>query len=94
VDTTSTSIAQPVKEAPKYEIPPSLDHTNVMKPNGQVSIIKEFLQSCVKVLSDPSSVKILQNILEKCSSKREENIEPKTVNHLHTLLSRNLYLRS
>jgi hypothetical protein len=51
---------------------------------GQVSTIKGILQSCVKVLSDPSSVKILQNILEKCSSKTEEKLEPKTVNHLHT----------
>jgi hypothetical protein len=29
-------------------------------------------------------MKILQNILEKCSSETEENLEPKTVNHLHT----------
>jgi hypothetical protein len=29
-------------------------------------------------------VKILQNILEKCSSETEEKIEPKIVNHLHT----------
>jgi hypothetical protein len=51
---------------------------------GQVSTIKGFLQSCVKVLSDPSSVKILQNILEKCSSETKEKLEQKTVNHLHT----------
>jgi hypothetical protein len=36
------------------------------------------------VLSDPSSVKILQNILEKCSREPKQNLEPKTVNHLHT----------
>jgi hypothetical protein len=65
-------------------MPPSLDHTNGMQPKGKVSKIKGFLQSCVKVLSDPSSVKILQNILEKCSSETEEKLEPKTVNHLHT----------
>jgi hypothetical protein len=29
-------------------------------------------------------VKILQNILEKCSSETEEKLEPKIVNHLHT----------
>jgi hypothetical protein len=83
-DTTLTSTAQPFKEAPEYEMSPSLDHTNGMQPMGQVSIIKGFFQSCMKVLSDPSSVKILQNILEKCSSETEENLEPKTVNHLHT----------
>jgi hypothetical protein len=65
-------------------MPPSLDHTNEMKPKGQVSTIKYFLQSCIKVLSDPSFVKILQKILEKCSSETKQKIEPKIVNHLHT----------
>ena len=65
-------------------MPPSLDHTNEMQTMGQLSNIKGFLQSCVKVLSDPSYVKILQNIIEKCSIETEGKIEPKTVNHLHT----------
>jgi hypothetical protein len=65
-------------------MPPSLDHTNGMKPKGQVSTIKAFLKSCVKVLSHPSSVNILQNILEKCSNETEEKLEPKNLNHLHT----------
>jgi hypothetical protein len=55
-----------------------------MQLKGQVSTIKGFLQSCVKVLIDPSSMKILKNILEKCSSEMEAKLEPKTVNHLHT----------
>jgi hypothetical protein len=80
----STSTAQQNKEAQEYEMPPLLDHTNEMKPMGQVSTIKVFLQSCVKVLNDPSSVKILQNILEKSSMEMEEKLEPKTINHLHT----------
>jgi hypothetical protein len=75
---------QPFKEAPEYEMSSSLDHTNGMQPKGQVSTIKGFLQSCIKVLSDPSSVKIFQNILEKCCSETEEKLEPKSVNHLHT----------
>jgi hypothetical protein len=29
-------------------------------------------------------VKILQNILEKCSSETKEKIEPKKFNHIHT----------
>jgi hypothetical protein len=62
---------------------PSLDHTNEMHPKGKVSAIEGFLQSCMEVLSDPSSVKILENILEKCSSKMEQKLEPKTINHLH-----------
>jgi hypothetical protein len=78
------STAQQSKEAPEYEMPPSLDHTNRIQPKEQVSTIKEFLQSCIKMLSDPSFVKILQNILEKCSSEMEHKPELKTVNHLHT----------
>jgi hypothetical protein len=80
-----TSNVQQNKEAPEYEMPPSLDHTNEMQPKGQVSTIKGFLQSCVKLLNDPSSVKILQNILEKCSIETKEKLEPKIVNHLHTM---------
>jgi hypothetical protein len=79
-----TSNAQQNKEVPEYETPPLLDHTNEMQPMGQVSTIKGFLQSCVKVLNDPSSVKILQNILEKCSMETNEKLEPKTINRLHT----------
>jgi hypothetical protein len=75
---------QQIKEAPEYEMPSSLDHTNEIHSMGQVSTIKAFLQSCVKVLNDPSSVKTLKNILEKCSMKTEGKLEPKTVNHLHT----------
>jgi len=84
VETTSTSTVQPVHEALKYENSPSLDHTNRTPPKGQVSIIKDFLQSCIKMLSDPSSMKILQNILEKCSSETKQKIELKIVNHMHT----------
>ena len=80
----STLTAQRSKESPEYEMPPSLDHTNEMKPKVQVSIIKGFLQSCVKLLNDPSAVKKLQNILEKCSIETEGKPEQKTVNHLHT----------
>jgi hypothetical protein len=84
MDTASTSIAQPAHEAPEYKMFPSLDHTNGTPPKGKVSTIKDFFQSCIKMLSDPSSVKILQNILEKCSNETEQNLEPKIVNHLHT----------
>jgi hypothetical protein len=79
-----TSTVQQRKEAPEYEMPPLLDHTNEMQPMGQVSTIKYFLQSCVKVSNDSSYVKILQNILEKCRIKTEGKLEQKIVNHLHT----------
>jgi hypothetical protein len=83
-DITTTLTAQQSKEALEYEMPPLLDHTNEMQPMGQVSTIKGFLQSCVKVLNDRSSLKILQTILEKCSIEIEGKLEPKTDNHLHT----------
>jgi hypothetical protein len=65
-------------------MPPLLDHTNEMKPMGQVSTIKGFFQSCVKVLNDPLSMKILQNILERCRIEMKGKLEQKIVNHLHT----------
>jgi hypothetical protein len=80
----SNSNTQQRKEAPQYEMPLLLDHTNKMKSMGQVSTIKGFLQSCVKVLNDPSSVKILQTILEICSIEMKGKIEQKIVIHLHT----------
>jgi hypothetical protein len=65
-------------------MPSSLDHTKEMKPLGQVSTIKRFYQSCVKLINDPSYVKILQSILEICSVETKGNLEQKIVNHLHT----------
>jgi hypothetical protein len=65
-------------------MPPSLDHTKEMQPLGKVSTIKIFFQSCVKILNDPSSIKILQNMLEICSIETDGKLEQKTVNHLHT----------
>jgi hypothetical protein len=47
-------------------------------------MIKDFFQSCIKMLNDPSSVKILQNILEKYSGETKQKTELKNVNHLHT----------
>jgi hypothetical protein len=80
----STSTAHHNKEVPVYKMPPSLDHTKEAQPLGQVSTIKDFLQSCVKLLNDPSSVKVLQNMLERCSIEAEGKLEQKTINHLHT----------
>jgi hypothetical protein len=80
----STSTVQHNQEVPMYEMPSSLDHTNEAQPFGQVSTINNFLQSCVKLLNDPSYVKVLHNMLERCNTKVEEKLVQKTVNHLHT----------
>jgi hypothetical protein len=81
---SSTSITQHTQKVPMYEIPLSMDHTSKVPPIAQVSTIKTFLQSCVKLLNDPSSVKVLQNMLEICNTVVEGKLEQKTVNHLHT----------
>jgi hypothetical protein len=67
-----------------YEMPSSLDHANEAQPLGQVSTINDFLQSCVKLLNEPSSIKVLQNMLEICNINIEGNLEKKIINHLHT----------
>jgi hypothetical protein len=70
----STSTTQYTQDVPTYEMPSSLDHTNEAQPIGQVSTIKDFLQSHVKLLNDPSFVKVLQNMLERCSIEVEGNL--------------------
>jgi hypothetical protein len=44
-----------------------MDHTKGTHPMGQVSTINGFLQSYIRLLDDPSSVKVLQAMLEICS---------------------------
>jgi hypothetical protein len=58
-----------------YEIPSSMDHTNEAQPLEKVSTIKMFLQSCVKLLNDPSFVKVLKNMLERCNIEGEGKLE-------------------
>jgi hypothetical protein len=67
-----------------YEIPSSMDHTSKGQLLEKVSTINYFLQSCVMLLNDPSSVKVLQNFLERCNKKVEGKLEKKTINNLHT----------
>jgi hypothetical protein len=58
-----------------YEMPSSMDHTNEAQPLGKVSTIKTFLQSCVKLLNDPSYVKVLKNMLETCNTEVERKLQ-------------------
>jgi hypothetical protein len=83
-DVASTSVAKHTHNIPMYEIPSSMDHTSEAPPLAQVSTINTFLQSCVKLLNDPSSVKVLKNMLERCNTKAKGKLENKKVNHLHT----------
>jgi hypothetical protein len=61
-----------------------MDHTSKGQPLEKVTTIKTFLQSCVKLVNDPSFVKVLKNMLEICSTEVEGKLEQKIVNHLHT----------
>jgi hypothetical protein len=67
-----------------YGMPSSVDHTSEAQPLGQVSTVKNFLQSCVKLLNDRSYFKFLQNILEIFNIEIEGKLEKKKFNHLHT----------
>jgi Golgi nucleoside diphosphatase len=80
----STSLTHQNKKPPMYDMPYSMDHTSKGHPLEKVSTIKNFLQSCVKLLNDPSFVKVLTNLLEICNTEIEGNLEQKTINHLHT----------
>jgi hypothetical protein len=71
----STSTMQQNHDRPMYEMPPSMDHTSKGQPSEKVSNLKTFLQSCVKLLNDPSSIKVLQNLLERCNMKVEGKLE-------------------
>jgi hypothetical protein len=80
----STSAAQKNQNSPMYEIPSSVDHTTKAKSLEKVSNIKKIMQSCVKLLNDPSSVNILQNMIEICNIEVEGKLKKKAVNHLHS----------
>jgi hypothetical protein len=60
-----------------YEMPLLMDHTGEVQPIAQVSTIKNFLQSCVKLMNDQSSIKVLQNMLERCNTEVEGKLEKK-----------------
>jgi hypothetical protein len=66
-----------------YEMSSTLDHTSEVHLVNQVSCIKTFLQSCIQLFKDPSSVIILHNLLYRCTKKSEGKLEDRIVNHLH-----------
>jgi hypothetical protein len=68
-------LSQHTQNVPMYKMPLSMDHTTEAPSLVQVSTIKTFLQSCLKLLNDPSSVKVLQNMLEICNIEEEGKLE-------------------
>jgi hypothetical protein len=79
----STSTMQHTQDVPMYEMSSALDHTSEVHPGNQVSCIKTFLQSCIQLFKDPSSVIVLQNLLDRCTTNSEGKLEQRIVNHLH-----------
>jgi len=63
------------QDLPTHDIPSFLDHTNEVKPLRQVSNIKAFLQSYIKLLNEQSSIKNFQNMIEKCNLEVEGKLE-------------------
>jgi hypothetical protein len=61
----------------------ALNHTSEVHPGNQISCIKKFLQSCIQLFKDPSSIIILKNLLYRCTTNYEGNLDQRTVNHLH-----------
>lgn len=47
------------------------DQTNQEHTSDQVSNLRNFLGSCVKLLNDKNSLKVLHNLLEKCNYGEE-----------------------
>jgi hypothetical protein len=79
----STSTMQHTQDVPTYEIPSTMDHNSEVHPGDHVSNILTFLQSCVQLFKDPSSITILQNLLDRCNTNTEGKLEHRTFNHLH-----------
>jgi hypothetical protein len=70
----STSVAQQLENPPIYGVAFSMDHTSEVQHLEQVSTINTFMQSCVKLFNDPSSIKVLKYIIERCNTKVEGNL--------------------
>jgi hypothetical protein len=67
----STLGTNPIDEIPVYDMPPFFYQTNKEQPSEQLSNLRNFLGSCVKLLNDINSLQIFQNQLEKCHPKEE-----------------------
>jgi len=59
----------PLDEVLVYEMPPLFDHTKKEPPSNQLSNLRNFLGSCVKLLNDKNYLQVLQSLSEKCNSR-------------------------
>jgi hypothetical protein len=65
-----------------YDMPHMFEQTSRDHPSKQVSNLRNFLGSCVKLLNDKNSLEVLQSLLEKCSSREEMKLQNKRVNQV------------
>jgi hypothetical protein len=68
---TSTSRTKPVDEVTVYDMPSLFYQTSKEKPSEQVSNLRNFLVSCVKLLNNKNSLQVLQSLLEKNNFEEE-----------------------
>jgi hypothetical protein len=54
-------------DTPIFDMPQSLDHTYKGEKTKKVSNLKNFLESCFKLLNDKNSMDLFKNMLEKYS---------------------------
>jgi hypothetical protein len=64
-------------------MPQSLDHTYKGEQTEKVSNLKDFLESCFKLLNDKNAMDLFKRMLEKYSIEEGIGIEPKKINQVH-----------
>jgi hypothetical protein len=67
----STSSTNPGYDVQVYDMPHLFDDTNRDQSSEQVSNLRHFLGSCLKLLNDKSYIQMLQGLLEKCNYGEE-----------------------
>jgi hypothetical protein len=73
----------PRDDVPVYDMPHLFDQTRRDQYSEQLSNLRIFLVSCLKLLNDKTSLQVLQSLLEKCHSGEEVKLENKKVNQVH-----------
>jgi hypothetical protein len=72
-----------------YYMPHPYDHTRRDHPPENVSNLRNFLVSLLKLLNDQTSIQELQSLLEKCNHEEEMKLEQNIVNHFHRKTRKN-----
>jgi hypothetical protein len=79
----STSNTAQRYDTPIFYMPQSLDHTYKGEKTEKVSNLKNFLESCFKLLNDKNAMDLFKSMLEKYSIEEGVGTEPKKINQVH-----------